>query len=305
MENEQRFIADSLKRYGLQITDLQVGIEDKSHVEPVITVSRESYPGVEPHLVTIADIAGWYPDVTPENDVILTLPFSANFKEESISPGIIRQSWERLLSATRRVMELLESYREQVAGGYFPSVLWIYHFMGWHHRTWCSRRLEPTPVDQWLDYVDPSIRPHIKKLNEFGLITRESCSGHPDDHVDTEPFWPYVMFEERAYPGVSAHLFTLADIASWIPIYGRHGFDVSLEVPRYVKPTRENIESLWNDLISSARRLMPLLEDYVSMSQTNIQNSISNPSLFRTPMRFLDKDPSEADKIGFRTGNPI
>ncbi len=285
---------DSIIRFfeelGLEVTSIDLGIASEQERSSTIQISRDSYPGVEPHLVTIADIACWFPELTSSGDIRLKQPQSDVSNCDSLD--IYRKYWEQLLSVTDTIMGFLEEYRTRFSRGAYPTISWAHHFMNWTHETWHSRRLEPAPIDSWICYVDPSIRPHIRKLNEFGLITRESCSGHPDDHPAREPFWPYVMFEERAYPGISAHLFTLADMACWIPTYGRHGFDVSLEIPRDVELTRENIESYWNQLISSTRQLMPLLEDYISTSGVDFYTNMSNPSLFRMPVNFQCKDMS-------------
>ncbi|MFO7837373.1 MAG: hypothetical protein R6V83_12075 [Candidatus Thorarchaeota archaeon] len=292
MTTDETSISSFLEKFEIKVVDIHLGIHGNRKTSPMIQISRGSYPGVEPHIVTIADIAQWVPDITPDGDLRVTYPQSSIPEVNSLSLDICRQSWERFLSTTERLMGFLENYRERISNGMYPTALWIHYFMNWPHQTWHSRRLESTPIDQWIEYVDSSIRPHIRELNEFGLVTRESCSGHPDDHPAREPFWPYVMFEERAYPGISAHLFTLADMACWIPTYGRHGFDVSLEIPRDVELTRGNIESYWNQLISSTRQLMPLLEDYISTSGVDFYTNMSNPSLFRMPANFQCKDMS-------------
>ncbi|MBS3793947.1 MAG: hypothetical protein KGY80_03575 [Candidatus Thorarchaeota archaeon] len=290
MLTENESIIRFFKELGLEVTSIDLGIASEQERSSTIQISRDSYPGVEPHLVTIADIARWFPELTSSGDIRLKQPQPDVSNCESLD--IYRQYWEQLLSVTDIIMGFLKEYRTRFSRGEYPTTSWAHYFMNWTHETWDSRRLEPAPIDSWICYVDPSIRPHIRELNEFGLITRESCSGHPDDHPAREPFWPYVMFEERAYPGISAHLFTLADMACWIPTYGRHGFDVSLEIPRDVELTRGNIESYWNQLISSTRQLMPLLEDYISTSGVDFYTNMSNPSLFRMPANFQCKDMS-------------
>ncbi|MBD3158033.1 MAG: hypothetical protein GF309_04530 [Candidatus Lokiarchaeota archaeon] len=279
MIDEKDSISGFFEEWGLEVTSIDLGVTGKEKRDSRIEISRDSYPGVEPHLVTIADIASWSIGLTPSGDIRLKCPLSGISDGNSLD--FYRRYWEQLLTATDTIMGFLEGYRIRFSKGAYPTTLWAHHFMNWAHETWDSRRLEPAPIDSWICYVDPSIRPHIRELNEFGLVTRESCSGNPDDHPDREPYWPYVMFEERTYPGISAHLFTLADMAYWIPIYGRHGFDVSLEMPRNLELSRGTIESYWNNLVLSARKLMPLLQDHLSATRTDSYRNLSNPSLFR------------------------
>lgn len=279
MIDEKDSISGFFEEWGLEVTSIDLGVTGKEKRDSTIEISRDSYPGVEPHLVTIADIASWSIGLTPSGDIRLKCPLSGISDGNSLD--FYRRYWEQLLTATDTLMGFLEGYRIRFSKGAYPTSLWAHHFMNWAHETWDSRRLEPAPVDSWICYVDPSIRSHIRELNEFGLVTRESCSGHPDDHPDREPYWPYVMFEERTYPGISAHLFTLADMAYWIPIYGRHGFDVSLEMPRNLELSRGNIESYWSNLVLTARKLMPLLQDHISATRTDSYRTLSNPSLFR------------------------
>jgi len=288
--DEKDSIIGFFEEWGLEVTRIDLGVTGKEKRDSTIEISRDSYPGVEPHLVTITDIATWSIGLTSSGDIRLKSPLPG------ISDGnpldFYRRYWEQLLTATETIMGFLEGYRTRISEGVYPTSLWAHHFMNWAHETWDSRRLEPAPIDSWICYVDPSISPHIRELNEFGLVTRESCSGHPDDHPDRDPYWPYVMFEERTYPGISAHLFTLADMASWIPIYGRHGFDVSLEMPRNLELARDNIEAYWNKLVCSARQLMPLLQDYISATRADSYKTLSNPSLFRLPPGSQSNAPS-------------
>ena len=36
-------------------------------------------------------------------------------------------------------------------------------------------------------HIDPSIREHIKELNNLGFVTKQCCSGLPEDHPNTGP----------------------------------------------------------------------------------------------------------------------
>ena len=65
------------------------------------------------------------------------------------------------------------------------------------------------------------------------------------------------MFDDRVYLDMSAHLYTLADITQWIPGPGPHGFDVRIQ-----QGANEDNPKAWNRLISGARTLSPLLQEY-------------------------------------------
>ncbi|MBE0526073.1 MAG: hypothetical protein IH631_03965, partial [Candidatus Thorarchaeota archaeon] len=116
---------------------------------------------------------------------------------------------------------------------------------------------EKKNLSDFIDYVDTSIRNHVAALNNYGFDTIESCSGLPQDHPDRNPYRPYVMLDERAYPNCIPHFFTLADIADWIPSYAPHNFDVYIRIQRH-NPVGE----AWNRLVQSARDLHLLLKPY-------------------------------------------
>jgi len=103
-------------------------------------------------------------------------------------------------------------------------------------------------------------------LNDLGFSTTQSCSGIAKDHADREEYLPYVMFDERAYPRSSAHLFTLADISGWIPSYGPHNFDIEFRLP-----SAEDAEKFWDHLVVSARRLAELVHDYRTGLKRNLK----------------------------------
>jgi hypothetical protein len=65
------------------------------------------------------------------------------------------------------------------------------------------------------------------------------------------------MFDERVYPRSSAHLFTIADIAGWIPSYGPHQFDIELRLNDSV-----GAERFWDSLVTTTREITSLLHDY-------------------------------------------
>ncbi|MFW9806371.1 MAG: hypothetical protein ACFFFK_06540, partial [Candidatus Thorarchaeota archaeon] len=211
---------------------------------------HSSYPGFEAHLFTIADAAMWAPRLTSESEVVLTLVQTTKNSHES---------WFRLLAVAKELMESLNKYRQELKHGIVPSTHWASQETKWYRENWGNRPHELTRVKDFLYLVDESIRPHIKELNELGFSTTQSCSGLATDHLDREPYLPYVMFDERMFPKSSAHLFTLADVSGWIPSYGPHNFDVELRLN-----SPEGAEDLWNALVLSARRLAELLTEYRS-----------------------------------------
>jgi len=232
----------------------------KSQIDdiPCIVLSHEVYPGVEAHLFTIADMALWLPTFDEQGNVVLYRPRELDETETGSSFEKARSdSWLRLLAAVEQVTKLLTPYKKSVDRGLIPETVWAHHQRQWHFGLREAPDHEAPPVDTFIDYVDLSIKPLIRKLNELGFTTRESCSGLADEHPDREPYRPYVMFDERVYVDMSAHLFTLADITQWIPGPGSHGFDVRIQ-----QGVGEHIPKAWNRLLRGAEALAPLLESY-------------------------------------------
>ncbi|MFW9793412.1 MAG: hypothetical protein ACFFEE_03845 [Candidatus Thorarchaeota archaeon] len=207
-----------------------------------IVFDHTSYPGVEAHLFTIADAASWHPELTLESDVLVS--------------GLT-DSWNNFHEYLHQVMENLEQYRQGLKHGIIPTSHWVYHEFNWYRENWEGPPHEVKPAETFLHLVDESIQPHIKALNCLGFLTTQSCSGLPKDHTDREAYQPYVMFDERIYPRSSAHLFTIADIAGWIPSYGPHRFDVELRLN-----DSADAERFWDRLVSTARAITAMLHDY-------------------------------------------
>ncbi len=245
----------SLSKYDLVVDSYCLGLDDSLDEPPSIQISKSSYPGFEAHLFTIADASLWQTELTEASDVILR-----NLGDSSIRV----QSWYRFLSNFQRIMGALSLYRRRLRLGIIPSVQWISSEYQWYRQNWEASLHESGPTQDFLYSVDASIRSHIKELNELGFLTTQSCSGLPIDHPDREAYLPYVSFDERAYPRVSAHLFTLADMTGWTPIYGPHNFDVELTLQ-----TSEKAERMWERLVVGARYLAPLLADYRLRFKTN------------------------------------
>ncbi len=245
----------SLSKYDLIMDSYCLGLGEPLDEPASIRISKSSYPGFEAHLFTIADASLWQTELTLTSDVIL---------RNSSHPSIRVQSWYRLLGNLQRIMDALSLYRRGLRHGIIPSVQWISSEYQWYRQNWEASLHESYSTQDFLYSVDASIRSHIKELNELGFLTTQSCSGLPMDHPDREAYLPYVSFDERAYPRVSAHLFTLAEMTGWIPIYGPHNFDVELTLQ-----TPEMAERMWERLVVGARYLAPLLADYRLRFKTN------------------------------------
>jgi len=245
-------------KYDLVVNRVNLAIDDDEHGPPLVEFDRTSYPGFEAHLFTIADASLWTPELSSAENLILVGPVNR------ISQYY---SWTRLLDVTDQIMKYLEFYRQELKHGIIPSTNWLFNETQWYRRNWDHPQHKTSPVDEFLPYVDASIKVHIKKLNELGFPTTQSCSGLAKDHADRDPYLPYVMFDERAYPRSSAHLFTLADIAGWIPSYGPHNFDIEL---RLLDST--DAEILWDKLVVSAHRLVKFLHDYRTATIPLLEN---------------------------------
>lgn len=241
-------------RDGLMRSLSELGLSVKAvrteHRRLYLVIDHLTYPNVEAHLFTAADAAGWKPEFLVTDDVRLT-------RSRGRSHDDLRRNWVSLIEALRKLSRYLQPFQERIRQGDLPSVIWSHAFRGWHRRSWEAPVHPIESPDRFIHYVDVSIRKHITKLNELGFGTMESCSGLLKDHPDREPYWPYVMFDERTYPGIAPHLFTLADIAGWIPTLAPHNFDI------YVKVRRgDDIPEAWRRLVGSAVKLDDLLHEY-------------------------------------------
>ncbi|MFW9926478.1 MAG: hypothetical protein ACFFDM_06885 [Candidatus Thorarchaeota archaeon] len=237
----------TLSKFELIVNDFTTGLRGEPE-RPRIEFNHTSYPGVEAHLFTIADASSWQPELTDANDVVFF---------GSINESERNKAWVKLLSTISDVMNRLEQYRQGLNHGIIPSSNWIYQELTWYRMNWERHPCDLKPAESFLYGVDESIRPHIKELNDLGFPTTQSCSGLVKDHVDREPYKPYVMFDERIYPRSSAHLFTLADITGWIPSYGPHNFDVELRLT-----DSDDAGRFWDNLVSNAKVLASLVHNY-------------------------------------------
>ncbi len=243
-------IVNLLHNYGLEVLSLSTGQIDDIASNPKMTIDHRSYPGVEAHLFTAANSAFWTPKFDESGDVALSFTLSST-KDEYLF------AWERLLGILGKLSKLLCSYRERVLAGSVPGIIWAHHDNDWYRELRNAPYHEKQNIESFIDYVDPSIRTHIIALNTYGFDTLESCSGLSQDHLDRNPYRPYVMLDERAYLGCIPHFFTLADVADWIPSYAPHNFDVYIRIQR-----NRSIEEEWNKLVQSARILDGILLPY-------------------------------------------
>ncbi|KXH70519.1 MAG: hypothetical protein AM326_04265 [Candidatus Thorarchaeota archaeon SMTZ-45] len=243
----QRSIS-ALSKFDLVVNHFSTALDNGLEERPLIEFDRSSYPGFEAHLFTIADAAQWMPELNSEENVVL-------FGPESMSNQY--ESWMRLLDFVNEVMNSLDDYRQELKHGIIPTTHWIYNENRWYRKNWEGPNHRFKPVNEFLYSVDESIQAHIKSLNALGFPTTQSCSGLKKDHPNRDPYLPYVMFDERAYPRSSAHLFTLADMTGWIPSYGPHNFDIEFRLH-----DSEDAERFWDRLVMNARRLAELLQDY-------------------------------------------
>ncbi len=263
---DKKLVLQTLLEAGLSVKGLHIGLGNQSYKIPYVHLGHTTYPGVEAHLFTIADSALWIPSFTSSGDVVIFRPAKLDEGIDRISLENSRsEAWQKLLAAVEEVVNLLTSHREYAIRGYNLGMVWAHHEVKWYRSLRDAPEHEQSPIDEILGYVDASIRPHIQELNELGFMTIESCSGLADDHPNREPYRPYVMFDDRVYINVSAHLFTVADIAQWMPSYGPHAFDVVLQ-----QRDNENVVSAWSRLVAAARTLEPLVRQYRSiMKDTN------------------------------------
>lgn len=261
--NRSRHFNKVFRKFGLLVSDIHIGLEDGSLEIPSVTIDRTSYPGVEAHLFTVAAIANWRAQFNPEYNILLSFPEITRCSQERTTPNhILIATWQRLTDALTVIADRVKSYRRMIDRGMYPSIVWGHHASEWHRELWESCLHEYVPPSEFIDYVDRSIRNHIIELNELGFATIESCSGLKWEHPDREPYRPYVMFDERSYPGSTPHFFTLGDMAGWESVYAPHGFDAYIRVY-----DGDHIESAWERLVRVARILGPLLKDYRHFSR--------------------------------------
>ncbi len=222
-----------------------------------LRLDHASYPGCEAHAFTLSQAVTWGATLDSNGDILLICDAGPGTDEDHHPRLLLESRWDALCSVTRDLGALLTSYRVWIEQGHMPGVVWGSGAQTWFRTMWPASNIERPRISDFIDYVDELIRPHVVRLNELGFWTKESCSGLVEDHPDRQPYWPYVMFEERTYPWASAHLFTLADLAGWIPTYAPHNFDI------YVRAReKEDLYDSWIRLVDCAEYLESLLRPY-------------------------------------------
>jgi len=253
----EKVLRDIFDHWQIPCIDLNYAGSNDLNDVPYVVLGSEVYRGCEAHYFTIADAALWIPELLPSGDVVLYNPLRRGTDEEDPETLMKQrtQSWEFLSIRFEDIMERLwvkaKHYHES-------TDVWA------HNEREPEGYLEipenrPIPIDKILRRVDESIKDPILELNKAGFATIESCSGLKKDHEDKAPFESYVCFNDEAYHDVSAHLFTLAEIAGWDPCWGAHGFDVLLYA--FEESEREK-ERAWKRLDTAAKQLGNELDSY-------------------------------------------
>ena len=246
---EESIIKALFAEYQLEIIYLDT--EDQlTECELKIVISHLSYPNVEAHVFTAADAAGWIPRLDSAGDIEISHPLLKSEDERDLA-------LTELLGSVKLLMGRLRDFRQNITKGEIPDTIWAHYEPRWHRALWSPPQYTPRRVEDFISYVDPSIRTHVSQLNNLGFGTIESCSGLLEEHPDREPYWPYVMFDERTYPGAAPHLFTLSDIAGWEANYAPHNFDIYLRVRK-----GEMILQSFDRLVESATFLWSLIKNY-------------------------------------------
>ena len=96
----------------------------------------------------------------------------------------------------------------------------------------------------------PEIERCIKALSKYDLVVNRFSTSFTNDS-------PYIEFDHTSYPGVEAHLFTIADAASWQPELTSKA-DVLLKGPA----NESNRVKDWNKFLSILQDVMESLGTY-------------------------------------------
>ncbi len=100
--------------------------------------------------------------------------------------------------------------------------------------------------------LSDEIERRISTLSKYDLIVTQFITGFSKNQE-----LPQIQFDRTSYPGVEAHLFTIADAASWQPELTQ-SHDVILSAPRDGLPSNDS----WTRLITAAQDILDSLEHY-------------------------------------------
>jgi len=259
--------------------ELNYAVSNEPNDIPYVVLGSEIYRGCEAHYFTIADMSLWIPEILPSGNVVIYYPLRK--LEDKHPDALLRRrtlSWEFLTMNFEEIMERLwvntqhnhEStdewaHNEREPEGFFKNFPFpIGEKLKNIDSSCIGPENTPTPIDRILRRVDASIKEPILELNKAGFATTECCSGLKKDHEGDAPFPAYVCFDDEYYHDVSAHLFTLAEIAGWDPCWGTHGFDVLLYA---VADSEKETEKAWERLGSAAKQLGDELEEYRKLTE--------------------------------------
>ena len=243
-------VTEVFRNAGFSVAQVSSGFSNDATRLPHVVLTGSSYPGFEAHLFTIADASFWIPEFTPDNKVVLYYPWGSDDEK--------RSAWERLLESAIVIGRALAEYRRRTQrGAHSVPVRWAHTEKGWQELLRLAAEQSLTPeTDDW----EESIAAHIVTLCSSGFVAKYAYSGLTKDHPTMKVLdFPTVWFEDENYIGVDAHLFTLADMAQWVPSFGEHGIDVIMEMPiRDLEEARKG----WKRLTSVASTLKCLLRGY-------------------------------------------
>jgi len=260
--------------------DMNYSVNNEPNDIPYVVFGSEIYRGCEAHYFTIADMALWIPELLPSGDVVLYYPIR-RMKGSKDPDALMKRrtlSWEFLSIQFEETMEWVwvksqkeyEStdvwaHNERELDGYLENIPFqIGKKLKHKYSTIIGPENSPVPIDTILRKVDKSIKESILELNKAGFATTECCSGLKKDHEGDAPFPAYVCLDDEYYHDVSAHLFTLAEMAGWDPCWGAHGFDVLL----YAVADTET-EKAWERLASVAKQLGEELAEYRTLVEAD------------------------------------
>lgn len=250
-------VKELLDHWDVPCKDLNYVVSNDPDDIPYLILDHDSYSGCEAHFFTVADLALWIPELLPSEDVVLYYPL--RLLDDKHPDALSRRRailWEILALHFDETM-----HKIRVAGAHkFDSTdTWAHNEKDWAAGIFEIPENTPIPIDKILRRVDSSIRDTILELNKAGFATIESCSGLKKDHEGSKPFQPYVAFDDEYYHDVSAHLFTMAELAGWDPCWGAHGFEVLIYA---TDESEKELEKAWKKLGEVAREFGEELESY-------------------------------------------